>query len=150
MIHRATEASMLNPIALERRLPTEENAMEDEFTTADRRVVSIHIDDEDDYKVTVKTADGRLIGNIEFTEIDMPDNEMNILKMRWAYLDQLGGSYLRQGIGRRCLELVKAFSSLGIIAAANDGQQQEDGSHLTGDAPGFVAKMRREGVIGSW
>jgi len=47
------------------------------------------------------------------------------------------------------LELVKRETELPIVAADNDGIQRGDGSHLTGDGPGFVAAMRRRGLIAS-
>ena len=45
------------------------------------------------------------------------------------------------------LRLVRERSNLPIIANSNDGHQQDDGSHLTGDAPGFVERMRAAGLI---
>lgn len=59
----------------------------------------------------------------------------------------MGGSYRRQGIGREMLRRMIEMTGMAIFAAENDGQVQEDGSHLTGDAPAFVAEMRREGLI---
>lgn len=44
---------------------------------------------------------------------------------------------------RRMIEM----TGMAIFPAENDGQVQEDGSHLTGDAPAFIAEMRREGLI---
>jgi hypothetical protein len=42
---------------------------------------------------------------------------------------------------------VKELSNLPIIANDHDGVRRDDGSHLTGDAPAFVQKMREEGLI---
>jgi hypothetical protein len=53
----------------------------------------------------------------------------------------------RQGLGRRCLQLHKETFNAPITAGnAYDGEM-EDGSHLIDDGPGFVEKMRAEGLI---
>jgi len=92
-------------------------------------------------------ASGSEIGGLRFREIEVDSRVANILRLTWAYLDGMDGSYVRQGIGRRCLELVREISGLEIVAADVDGQRHDDGSHLTGDAPGFVARMRQDGLI---
>jgi hypothetical protein len=107
--------------------------------------VRIYIDDESDFLTTIKDADGREIGRIEFAWID--DVNGGYLKLCWAYLDLKDSSYLRQGIGRECLKRVKEFSDLSIVAENHDGVQRDDGSHLTNHAPAFVAQMRRERLI---
>ena len=63
-------------------------------------------------------------------------------------LDKLNGTLLRQGIGRECVRLVADFTCMNIIAAANNGHTSDDGSHLTGDAPRFVAFLRKQGLLG--
>ena len=68
------------------------------------------------------------------------------LKLVHAFLEGMGGSYRRQGIGREMLRRMIEMTGMAIFAAENDGQVQEDG-HLTGDASAFVAEMLREGLI---
>ncbi|WP_312976161.1 hypothetical protein [Stutzerimonas nitrititolerans] len=51
-------------------------------------------------------------------------------------------TYCRAGIDSKMLELVKAVTGLDIYAAADDGLNKQDGSHLTGDKPAFIAAMR--------
>lgn len=119
--------------------------MEEIFTIKDGRRVKIKIDDVG-YKATVLTSPGdEKIGSLDFREIESP--EENTLKITNAFLNGLDGSYLRQGIGRRCLVLVAEISGLQIIASDDDGIRKDDGSHLTGDAPNFIAKMRQEKLI---
>ena len=115
------------------------------YRCKDGREVRISIDDESDFLTTVRDGDGREIGRFEFDWIDGLNGDY--LKLRWAYLDLIDSSYLRQGIGRECLTRVKEFSDLAIVTEDHDGVQREDGSHLTNDAPGFVARMRREHLI---
>ncbi|MBI2794155.1 MAG: hypothetical protein HYX66_05835 [Ignavibacteria bacterium] len=52
-----------------------------------------------------------------------------------------------QGIGTEILKRHKQQYGLSIRAAENDGQRRDDGSHLTGDAPGFVSRMKERGLI---
>jgi hypothetical protein len=82
---------------------------------------------------------------MEFYEVEIPHG--NVLKLAWAFLDKLDGQYLHQGIGRQILKLVWERYRMPIIAEDDDGIQKDDGSHLTGDAPAFIARMREEGLI---
>jgi len=63
------------------------------------------------------------------------------------YLDKLGDKYKKQGIGRACVELFNDYFDVIVTAEENDGIPKDDGSHLTHDAPGFVQKLREEGLI---
>ncbi|WP_306002462.1 MULTISPECIES: hypothetical protein [Brevundimonas] len=118
--------------------------MEEEFVCRDGRVVSILID-EDAYEAVATDQGGERIGALAFSLMEDPSGYS--LKLVHAFLDGMGGSYRRQGIGREMLRRMIEMTGMAIFAAENDGQVQEDGSHLTGDAPAFVAKMRREGLI---
>jgi len=121
--------------------------MEELFTTRDGRVVRIQIDDVDfSVEVTV-VASGEEIGTLEFHEIEMDSRAPSVLRFTSAFLEGPDGSYRRQGIGRRCLQLIREISDMEIVAADDDGQRRDDGSHLTGDAPAFVTRMREEGLI---
>jgi hypothetical protein len=51
------------------------------------------------------------------------------------------------GIGRRCLQLHKEIFDSPLTAGTNNGSTSHDGSHLTGNGPGFIAKMRNEGIV---
>ena len=117
------------------------------YKLRNKRLVDITVD-ECDFSVVVTDAEsGDKVGDMMFEFIEDTGHGSCCLKLTWVYLDQAGSDYKYQGIGRRCLELVRQASGMEIVAAENDGQQQEDGSHLTGDAPGFVARMREEGLI---
>jgi len=52
-----------------------------------------------------------------------------------------------EGVGRRCLELHKEEFGAPLTAGTVDGKQRGDGSHLTGDGPGFIEKMRKYGIV---
>lgn len=115
------------------------------YLCKDGRQVTICVDDEMDYMTTVNDNAGKEIGRIEFTYIQ--EDQDDYLKLTWAYLDRLDSTYRFQGIGRECLKLVKELSGLPIVAEDNDGISRSDGSHLTGDAAGFVNRMRVERII---
>lgn len=115
------------------------------FTCKSGEVVTIETDEAADYATIVRNAHGNQVGELKFRLIDCDQHES--LKLCWAYLDRSGRQYLRQGIGRACLKQVRQLSGLQIIAEEHDGVPQDDGSHLTGDAPSFVARMRQERLI---
>lgn len=108
------------------------------------RKVFIEIDG-DELIANVTTDRGEWIGSLNFKEIE--EDRGSYLKLVWAYLDALDSSYTRQGIGRECVRLMKESSGLSIFSSDNDSLRQDDGSHLTGDAPGFIAKLNEEGLI---
>lgn len=111
------------------------------FECRNGRIVTIMIDDENDFCAAVFDELGANLGTMNFSEDD------GRLKLVWAYLDQSDPAWCRQGIGREILHQVKECSGFQILASDNDGMKHDDGSHLTGDAPAFVAKMRDEGLI---
>lgn len=51
------------------------------------------------------------------------------------------------GLGRACIEFFGDYVNSSIYVRPDDGVERDDGSHLTEDAPGFVAKMIEEGLI---
>lgn len=53
----------------------------------------------------------------------------------------------RQGVGRQCLKLHKEIFGAPLTAGSSHSGKQDDGSHLTGDGPGFIEKMREEGIV---
>lgn len=62
-------------------------------------------------------------------------------------LDELGPSYLRHGLGRATLQFRGEVFRSPLVVADNDGLKRDDGSHLTGDAPGFVAVLSKEELM---
>jgi hypothetical protein len=51
------------------------------------------------------------------------------------------------GVGRRCLQFHGEMFDAPITAGTDDGSRPEDGSYLIDDGPGFIAKMRAEGIV---
>lgn len=123
-------------------------SLEEIYVLKDGRSVSIAYD-EDEYSIEVKAVpSGKRIGGFRFRCIETDGPPYSYLHLTWAYLDKLDATYLHKGIGQRCIELVLEWSGLCITASVNDGNVRSDGSHLTGDAPAFIEKMRARGLIG--
>lgn len=84
------------------------------------------------------------IGEFNFKAIDETETRY---KLTYMYVDFVDERYKRQGIGREALRYFKELKDVELYTSPNDGQTQDDGSHLTGQAPLFVAGMKREGII---
>jgi hypothetical protein len=95
--------------------------------------------------IRAERPDGQEIGRIELLYIE--DDIGGYYYIKWMYFDLLDASYTRQGIGRAALFFHKETFDLPLVVADDDGHQRDDGSHLTGDAPAFVARMLKEGLV---
>jgi hypothetical protein len=102
------------------------------------------IDVETDETEIVVSRSGETLGRISlrFVEGD-PPHLPDSYHITHLELDSCRG----RGIGRRCLQLHREYYDAPITAGGNDGTTSEDGSHLTGDGPGFIAKMQAEGLV---
>ena len=102
----------------------------------------------DDTALSVEVTDPNNVplGGMKFSEVDYGNNDC-ARKVIWCFLDEEDRMWCRQGIGREILRFVHDAYGLPTVAAENDGMRQDDGSHLTGDAPAFVAQMIVEGLI---
>ncbi|PTN37582.1 hypothetical protein [Desulfonatronum sp. SC1] len=117
-----------------------------EYRLNDGRLVTIDVSD--DSELVVKDHKNNEIGKMNFSyrDEDFPGGS-SYYHITWMYLDLKDSSYLHKGIGREALTHFKEVYGLPIKASDNDGLKKDDGSHLTGDAPTFVEKMRNEGLI---
>ncbi len=113
-------------------------------TTPDGRNVTIQIDDVGE-EIKVLDDEENEVGSIRLSYIDCENDDY--YKITWMYLDKQGDKFLRQGIGREALKLHNEFFRSPIVASDDDGIVKGDGSHLTGDAPGFINVMRKEGLV---
>lgn len=112
-----------------------------ELTSGEHVIITL---DEDYREILVESYDGEYIGKIE---LDCDHDYDPTCKIVWMYLDGQNGRYLHKGIGREALKFLKEYSGCQIITEDDNGIKRDDGSHLTGDAPVFVNKMRKEGII---
>ncbi len=121
--------------------------MKSNFTTKKGSTVIIDID-EVNSTATVATLTGQQVGSIDFNLIEDPSApDGYYLKMTHAFLEGADRQYLRQGIGTECVRLMGKVTGFPITASENDGAVHDDGSHLTGDAPAWVAKLRQRKLI---
>lgn len=60
-----------------------------------------------------------------------------------AHIEGGGGKYKHQGIGIEAFKLFRECTGHAKVTfSENDGIRREDGSHLTGDGPRFVSKLK--------
>ena len=82
----------------------------------------------------------------EFRFIDENFDDENLGGTRYL-LARMYSPISNSGLGRAAIEFFKDVTGAIIYARPNDGIVREDGSHLTEDAPGFVMKMIKEGLL---
>lgn len=115
-----------------------------EIRTKDGRRILLLVD-ECSMEIQAKNMHGEVIGCFGFREIEDPNGSYFLIcRMDVGGFDK---QFIRQGIGRQVLLFAKEHWGLAIIAQSDDGLRRTDGSHLTGDAPAFVAAMLTEGVL---
>jgi len=85
------------------------------------------------------------VGRLSFRAYEVPANnhEETYYHMTHAFIEGDGGKYKYQGIGTEAFRLFRECTGAKVTFSENDGIQKEDGSHLTGDAPAFVEKLKR-------
>lgn len=111
-----------------------------EFVGSDGKQYLISLDDGGEL-ITV-THGGIQVGTISLRAIQYDDWHTQFY-VTHLELDACKG----RGIGRRCLQLHKECFDAPITAGNGYGVRMDDGSHLVGDGPGFIAKMRSEGLV---
>jgi Arc/MetJ family transcription regulator len=100
--------------------------------------------DVDDALIRVRSGDVDH-GRIELTFVEgEPERGMpHTYKIVNLALENCTG----EGVGRECLLRHKEAFGCPITAGPDDGSRCEDGSHLIENGPGFIKKMRAEGIV---
>ena len=119
-------------------------------------VISITFDEEHAglCMIEAHTKCGQKIGEIR-VELRLIEDDMQCFNYHYLVdlsLNMLGEDYLKQGIGTRILELYRKHcveDGQSFTAANYDGQQRDDGSHLTGDGLPFVNSMIEKKILDS-
>ena len=111
----------------------------------DRHGREIELCLDEDSLVLTALHKGRVIGRVCMNQIECDSGDE--LKITWMYLDICDASYKYAGIGRKILELLYEYKSGPLMAGNDDCTTSNDGSHLTGDAPAFIQKMKDCGLI---
>ena len=114
-----------------------ERESERDYKLEDSRVITLKISD-DLTQITFWFNQTQLGKDDDFCFKDFEDGYL--LSRMYVPIKQMG-------LGRAALEFFITYTKQKIYARMNDGIKRDDGSHLTGDALGFVYKMRKEGLI---
>ena len=97
----------------------------------------------EDERVAVM-LNGREVGEVCFRIVEYPagpgDSTFEVARLTRAFLDDAPHG---QGIGTACVQYFVDQTGHELELPKDDGQQEEDGSHLVGDGPNFVASLRR-------
>jgi hypothetical protein len=115
---------------------------ETDFTANNGQLYLIKLDDSGE-KIYVY-QDGKKLGSISLSCIEEGDHHVfEVYKITYLDLESCKGL----GIGRRCLQFHQDVYDAPLIAGDDNGTKSDDGSHLIGDGPGFISKMRAEGIV---
>lgn len=87
------------------------------------------------------------IGQFIFSERDAGAKPYEYMTYLMITNMDIRPSYQGKGLGRKILEHVIECTDYPIYAGEDNGLTEEDGSHLTGGGVGFIAKMRKEGLV---
>jgi len=119
---------------------SEEN-LKRKYKIKNGKIVILKIEDDFD-EVTFWDEQNIQLGNDrDFLFIEDEYNENRYLLAR-MYVP-----IIQNGLGRAAIEFFTEHTDAVVYAREHDGNTRDDGSHLTGDAPMFVGKMQKEGLI---
>jgi len=110
-------------------------------TLANGRQITMILSDEFE-EITFWENEMKLDGEFEF-EVDEFNDARFLLKRMYSPIKY-------QGLGKMALEFFIEETDGVIWTRPNDGQQRDDGSHLTEDAPSFVRARQKDGLIEPW
>lgn len=123
-----------------RAILIEERDQERDYQISDGQIITIRLEDVwgemSFWKGKTKIGDG---DDFVFIEIEHLPNSYLLARMYVPIKNK--------GLGRAAIEFFKEIEGATIYCRPNDGRVRNDGSHLTEDALGFVAKMIQEGLI---
>lgn len=113
---------------------------ERDYITPTGRMITLKLD-EDLSQVTFWDGGNQLGNDRDFLFVESEgDNNSYLLARMYSPI-------VRSGLGRASLEFFKEITGAKIYTRPNDGIVRDDSTHLTGDAPIFVGKMIKEGLI---
>ena len=110
-------------------------------TATNGEVFRLSIDD-DGTEITVRRGINAL-GTISLNYIESEWPAPDHYHITHLSLEKCSGI----GLGRECLLFHKECFDAPISAGDEHGHKSSDGSHLTGTGPGFIYKMRQEGLV---
>lgn len=116
-----------------------DNDNERDYKIPNGNIITIKISD--DAEITYWNKNKQLGNNDDFVFVE---DEFDLTRYLLA---RMYVPIKNCGLGRATIEFFKDYYDAVIYARPNDGNERNDGSHLTEDAPSFVAHMIAEGLI---
>jgi len=113
-----------------------------EFRTQAGNVFTIEVDDFGE-EINVTRASKR----VGYIALRLTEGDLPTMPDSYHITDLALSECKGEGVGRRCLQLHKEIFESPITAGPEDGSRPQDGSYLIDDGPGFIAKMRSEGLV---
>lgn len=110
----------------------------------DGTLIEVRLDDVELSVIASEKTTCSEIGSLDFREIEV--DGPSYFKLDKAFLDKAGATYKRRGVGREALKLWVEYFGPAAVERPN-GIPNDQGSHLTGDAPSFVAQMVDEQLL---
>jgi hypothetical protein len=77
-----------------------------------------------------------------------PHEDRTICRLTHAFIEGEGGRYQGHGVGTHAVKFYLDCTGYDLELPENDGIQKDDGSHLVGSGPGFVASLKRKQARG--
>jgi hypothetical protein len=107
-------------------------------------VVNLRFDE--DLEAVYVHVEKNKVGELSFSPIEgamehyhaVPDYHLT-----HAFIEGGDGKYKHQGIGTEAFRLFRECTGAKVTFSEHDGIKKGDGSHLTGDAPKFVDKLKK-------
>lgn len=119
--------------------------MFDEKTIEDKKGRSIRLVWDEFQEVCTASHEGTRVGEFRFSAIHEDRSSENIMLLTHCHLEEQPG-FTGCGIGTAIIEFVRE-RGCAIVMRHHDGLKRDDGSHLTGSAPGFAAALEASGLI---
>lgn len=117
--------------------------MEEQFIAKNGSSYLINISDDGDLIIVTKAGVGVGTISLDYRDDEEGSGDSSRYHITHLALDDCKGL----GIGQRCLELHIEYFGFPLTAGYAGYGQADDGSHLTGDGPAFIEKMRKKGIV---
>lgn len=124
----------------------EDRDFEKDFKLDDGRIITLRL--EDDYSEISFWEDNSQLGTA-FTDVFLFD-ELEDSSEPTYLLSRMFCPIKYNGLGREAILMFLDYTDAKIITRPPNTGELSDGSHLTEDAPAFIGKMQREGLIENW
>lgn len=114
------------------------------YRISNGETITMILDNEEYRYIQFFNSQNEQIGLFEFEPLSEYSSDY---KLKYMHLDLVDNKYKDKHLGTTALIFFKEMTNSNIYTSPYDGQQRDDGSHLTGDAIRFVAKMKQKGLI---